>query len=292
MAPLDLVLRATAYLPWPVLHLLADFIGFVACRVVRYRVGVVRANLAMCFPSMTIKERNRTAWLFYRHLADYFVETVRYAYRGQAGIKGRIEYVGTEQVAEILNGGRDIVAYTSHFGNWEWVTTLGLHCPGHEKYIFGQVYRPLKQPWFDRWFFRLRSRYSLSIPMREAFRRLLEWRRGGSRWIVGFLSDQKPSRDGRSIEVPFMGIPTPFIEGTELLACKLDAAVIYMSARVTGRSRYRITLRMLSEWPRAERPGEITRRYTAWLEQDIKRYPPAYLWSHNRWRIKKTQLTR
>lgn len=289
--PLGWALRILALLPFPALYLLADIIAFMARDVIRYRRRVVRANIDASFPGLSPRERRRIFRRFYRHLADYFVETVKFSAMSPRELRERMRFSDTALVDSLLSSGRDIVIYTSHFGNWEWITSMGLWCATADSARFSHVYRPLRQPWFDRWFLRLRSRYNVSIPMHEVFRRLLTWRRDGVRWITGFLSDQKPSHAGAVYTVPFMERDTPFIAGTEELARRLDAAVLYFDTSVISRGRYSSVIRPLSLHPRDERPGDITRRYAAALEEQIRRTPEAYLWSHNRWRLPKRNKT-
>lgn len=288
--PFGLFLRGLSLLPLPILYLPADLLAFLAYRVVRYRRGVVRANLRDCFPRMSEKERLRIERRFYRHLADYFVETVKFRSMSSKTLRKRMEFADTHLIDDAIEKGRDIVIYTSHFGNWEWITSMGLWCHTADIAKFSHVYRPLRQPWFDRWFVRLRSRFNVSIPMREVFRRLLTWRRDGQPWVTGFLSDQKPSHTGKTFTVQFLGRPTPFIGGTEELAAKLNAVVMYFDTEVVSRGHYRSTIRLITDSPRKMSEGEITRLYAEALERQIQRCPPAYLWSHNRWRLKKSQL--
>lgn len=283
--PLGILLKALGVIPLSVLYLPASLLAFLARDVFRYRRRIVHANIEACFPQLSAGERARIERRFYRHLADYVVETVKLPLISRAALKRRMRFRGVSLIDRAIEQGRDVVVYTSHFGNWEWITSMGLWSRVWPATPFCHVYRPLRQPWFNRWFLRARTRFNVSLPMRDVFRRLLTWRREGKQWVCGFLSDQKPSHAGKVFTVPFMGRPTPFIGGTEELACKLDAAVMYFDTAVDGRGRYTCTVRMLCEHPRREEPGEITRRYAAALEAQVRRTPEAYLWSHNRWRL-------
>lgn len=287
MCPLALLLWLLGRLPFFLLYRLSDLLAFVARDLVRYRRRIVRANLALCFPHKSERERRRIESRFYTHLADYFVETVKFRTMSPASLKRHMRFENTELIDTTLASGRDIVIYTSHFGNWEWITSMGLWCRQSSEARFSHVYRPLRQPWFNRWFLQLRSRYNVSIPMKRVLRQLIEWRHSGTRFITGFLSDQKPSHAGRVFTVPFMGIDTPFIGGTEELAAKLDTAVMIFDTRVISRGRYVSTIRLLTNSPRSLMPGELTARYAAALTAQIESCPQAYLWSHNRWRLRK-----
>ena len=205
-------------------------------------------------------------------------------------LQHRMSFADTELIDKATQTGRNVVIYASHYGNWEWITSMGLWCGNPANVVYSHVYRPLRNTWFDRWFVNLRSRYNVSIPMHDVFRRLLQWRSDNISWVCGFLSDQKPSHAGKIYNVPFMSRSTPFIGGTEQLARKLDAVVMYFDTEVTGRGRYHTTIRMLSEHPNTLPEGELTRMYAAALEEQIRRSPSAYLWSHNRWKLSKKDL--
>lgn len=290
MAPLGCLLFLISLLPFPILYLISDVLAFTAHRLIRYRLRIVRANIRDSFPDMSADRHRDIERGFYRHLADYFVETVKFATISTRALKKRMVFENTQLIDQTLAEGRNIVIYTSHFGNWEWITSLSLWCRTADTCIFSHVYRPLRQPWFNRWFLHLRTRFNRSIPMRSVFRQLLLWRRENTNWICGFLSDQKPSHAGKTYTVPFMGRPTPFIGGTEELACKLSAVVMYFDTSITKRGHYKSTIRMLSDNPRSLTPGALTQAYADSLTRQITASPQAYLWSHNRWRLKKSQL--
>lgn len=285
MAPLSWTLSGLSHLPLPMLYPLADVIGFLARTVARYRRRIVTRNIADSFPELSEKERRAVRRRFYRRLGDYFVETLKLATISDKELKKRMVFENTELVDKYLSQGREIVIYTSHFGNWEWITSMGLWCRSYPELPFAHLYRPLKQPWFDRWWLRLRGRYNHSIPMKGALRRLLGWRKEKKTWITGFLSDQKPSHAGTVREVEFLGRKTPFIYGTEELARKLNAVVLLFDTEVTGRGRYKSTIRLITDNPSSLPDGEITRQYAENLTAQIRRSPEAYLWSHNRWRL-------
>lgn len=289
-APLGLLLLLLGRFPFRLLYLLSDALAFVARDLVRYRRRLVRANLALCFPEKDAAERRDIERRFYRHLTDYFVETLKFRTMSARALKRHMVFENTELIDRTLASGRDIVIYTSHFGNWEWITSMGLWCRESDRARFSHVYRPLRQPWFNRWFLTLRERYNVSIPMKQVLRQLVTWRREGTRFITGFLSDQKPSHAGKVYVVPFMGIDTPFIGGTEELAAKLDAVVMLFDTRVEGRGRYKSAIRLLTDAPRSLEPGRLTALYAANLEEQIRSCPPAYLWSHNRWRLSREEI--
>ena len=284
-APLGAALYLLSLLPLPCLYPLADALGFILYHIVRYRRRIVSRNIADSFPELTDKEHRDIARKFYSRLGEYFVETVKLRSISDREMQRRMKFENIDLIDKYLSQGRDIIIYTSHFCNWEWITSLSLRSHPGVPAEYAHIYHPLKNKWFDRFWLRLRGRYNLSIPMKRTLRTFVTWRKEGKRWITGFLSDQKPRYYSKKHEVEFLGRPTPFIAGTEDLARKLNAVVMLFDTESLGRGRYKSVIRLLTDDPASLPEGEITRRYAENLTAQIRKCPQAYLWSHNRWRL-------
>jgi KDO2-lipid IV(A) lauroyltransferase len=74
------------------------------------------------------------------------------------------------------------------------------------------------------------------------------------------------------------------IKGPEALARKFGFAVVYGVIRQVGRGRYVMHFTRISENAAAEEEGAVTNCFARLLEQDIRRHPPLWLWSHKRWK--------
>ena len=181
------------------------------------------------------------------------------------------------------------MAYFSHCGNWEWVPSITLwtrHAVGKEV-EFCQVYRPLKNKWYDEYMLRLRGRFnSLSFKKKTVLRDLLMLRRREMPSITGFMSDQKPSKGDESHIVKFLNHPSAVITGTEQVARKLNMAVVYFDMHKLSRGRYELEVKLITDDTSTMEPMTITDTYVKLLEETIKRNPSIWLWSHNRWKHK------
>lgn len=285
-APLGALLWVLSKLPFAILYAVADFIAFIAFRIVGYRRHIVSRNIADCFPEKNEAECRRIEHEFYHCLADYFVETIKLPGMSRKEIHRRMQFENVELIDTLFAEGKDMIIYTSHFGNWEWITSMADWSRTKDA-VFSHVYHPLSNAWFDRYFLRLRATYNVSVPMQSVLRRFVEWRRDDRRFITGFLSDQKPFRSTSTYTVDFFNRPTPFIGGTEELARKFNMAVLYFDTTRIRRGFYSSPIRLITRDAAAMSPGEITKTYVNNLETTIRRHPAAYLWSHNRWRLPK-----
>lgn len=287
--PLGLLLGFIGMLPLPVSSLIGRGVSWVARYVVRYRLRLVRANVGICFPELPEKDRNRITDRFYHRLGQYMAETLHTPWMNRKEMMKRMAFSGTEIIDSLFAEGKDIVIYTAHFGNWEWIPSVGLWCKERNaEYSF--VYRPLKNQWFDAFFLRLRSGMATAVKMRSTLRSLVKWRSSGIHFICGFLSDQKPSHSSSTVDVEFFGRKIPFLVGTEEIARKMKTAVCYFDTELEGNGYYRSEIKLITDDAGSMPEGEITRRYVEMLENTIRRAPEAYLWSHNRWRLNKKTL--
>lgn len=288
-APLGCLLWLMSKMPLRLLYILADFIAFLAYRIVRYRKKLVRRNLSDSFPELSANDLLKIEKRFYRHLADYFVEAIKLPGMSRKQMHKRMKFHDAHIIDELFDKGKSIVIYTSHFGNWEWITSIADWCRTQNA-VYAHVYRPLNNKWFDRYFLHIRSIYNHSIPMKSVFRQLVSWKRDNILSITGFLSDQKPDWGGQTITKKFLGRDTQFIYGTEELARKLGMAVLYFDTSADRRGYYSSTIRLITENAANEPEGCITEKYIKNLDSTIRRNPAAYLWSHNRWRLDKKKL--
>ena len=285
--PLKWLFGALSRLPFRVLYMLSDILFVVLYYIASYRRKVVEDNVNGSFPDRTSKERYRIVRQFYRNLSDYFFETIKLNHVGDEEIRSRMRFEGMDVVDRLFAQGRSITAFFSHCGNWEWVTSITLwsRFKCNEQAYFCQVYRPLTNDFFDRYFLHLRSRFnSLSFKKKTVFRDLLMLHRDGKPSITGFMSDQKPSHGDPTQVLMFLNHPTAMITGTETVARKLDTAVIYWDMRRERRGYYVIDCKLITPSAAAERPGVVTAEYARLLQQTIERQPSMWLWTHKRWK--------
>lgn len=286
--PLLWLLKGLARLPFGALYKIADGLFIIIYYLVRYRRGTVEKNVRESFPEKSEKQRQKIIRKFYRNFADYIVETIKLDHVSDDEIKERLCFEGVEIIDSLMERGRSITAYFAHCGNWEWApsVTLWSRFKANEEAWFCQVYRPLKNKFFDEYFLHLRSRFnSRSFQKTTVFRDLIKLRQTGLPAITGFMSDQKPSHgDKDNHRLMFLNHPTAVITGTENLSRRLGNAVIYWDMYREGRGRYRIVVRPITEDISTMSPMAVTDTYMEMLSQTINRDPSIWLWSHNRWK--------
>ena len=273
-------------LPLRVLYLFSDivFLFFLLFPFLRYRKRIVRKNLRASFPDKSEKWLRKTERQFYHNFCDLFLaESIKTCSMSARQMSRRLRFIGIEQVISTFESGRSAMLYLGHQGNWEWVTSIGLHfSPCH---IAAHVYHPLENGVADDVFCRIRHHFgAVNIPMDKVLRRLLEFKAQGRQFILGMISDQVPLWWAIHYWTDFMNQDTPVFTGAEKMARKLDTVMYYGDMTRVRRGYYQIEIRLMSDHPAELPENELTERYFRMLENTIRRDPASWLWSHNRWK--------
>ena len=277
-----------ALLPFRILFFISDCFYFLFYHLVRYRRTLVRKNLSNSFPSKTPAELLKIEKDFYRHFCDYFVETIKLLHISDSQMQKHLVFKNLEPAQHFLDKRHPIVLILGHYGNWEWVPSIMLHLKGDENTISGQVYRPLKNKTSDLFFLNLRKRFhSIGFTKHNIYRDIVNLRKANTNWIIGFMSDQKPSGNQIPYNMRFLNQETPVLTGTEKIAQHTKAAVCYLDIICVKRGYYEGHIQVVCDNAAETAEFEITEKYMRCLEQTILRNPSAYLWTHNRWRLKK-----
>jgi Kdo2-lipid IVA lauroyltransferase/acyltransferase len=280
--PPPLWLRVVSRLPWILLYGGASCLAFLAHRVLRYRVGVVRGNIARCFPLLAPGARRRIERGYYRGLGQLVAEVLKSATIGREELERRVTLRGIEAVRAELDAGRAVLIVAAHQCNWEWLLLcLSLNL-GHP---LDAAYKPLHSARADRLMRAMRTRFgSALVPAKEVLGRILTRR---SAPALAMVADQEPVTSDYKWWTSFLGTPTAFYMGPEKIAQARRCAVFFAGMRRLERGRYVATLERLASAGEALQPGEITERYAQQVETQVLASPADWTWSHRRWKLRR-----
>ena len=268
-------------LPERILYLLSDILYLLMYHVAGYRKKVVFRNLEKAFPEYDKIEIKRIAKLFFQHLCDLMLESAVSHFYSESEALKKITYKNPELLNELYGKGKQVMAVLGHYGNWEYMSSLGLVID----YPVVAIYKPLHNKYFDRMVQKNRNTFGvITVPMEKIARRLIEYHNSDTPVLTLNLGDQRPMYIQIQYWTKFMGRDTPMFLGTEKLARKLDAAVVFLKIRKLNRGRYEMEAELICESPESLELFEITDRHVAILENLIREEPAYWLWSHRRWK--------
>ena len=286
--PLRWLLLGLAHLPFPVLYVLADGIYFLMAYVVRYRWRVVTENLRNSFPEKSAAEIEQTGKAFYRHFSQVVVEILKLAAISPAELAPRMRFTNPELMTGPFAENRLVLSLGSHMGNWEWLLSgAELAFPGRA----AGVYKPLNNAFFEDFMRRLRTRLGAgAVPMLATLRYLVAHRGQGR--TLSLLTDQAAGPEDRPYWTTFLNQDTSFYTSADRLAVQLDCAVLYVGIRRVRRGHYEVTFTELPDGrAAASAPAgtfPITEAFARQLEKDMRASPEQYLWTHRRWKHKRS----
>jgi KDO2-lipid IV(A) lauroyltransferase len=279
--PLYVLILIFTNLPLKIQYVFSDISFIILYFIARYRRDVVKRNLEKSFPEKTEAERKIIARKYYRHLCDYFIESIALQGMNEAEIKKRFVYKNIEIINDLYVKGKGIILAVGHYNNWEWFGGM----PFKMKHQLLGLYKPLNNPYFNRLFIQLREKFGgHAIPIAVSIKRMLEYHNKKIPTITLFLTDQRPVAEHIEYWTTFMNQDTPVQLGTEKIGKKLDYAIVYGHVRKIRRGYYSAEFTLLSEYPKETAEFEITEMHTRALEKTIREQPEYWLWSHRRWK--------
>ncbi len=268
-------------LPFRLLYAFSDFLYLLIYRVFGYRTKTVKENLNLVFPDKSDAEIKRITKAFYHHLCDMIVESIKSMTISEAEMKKRYVFTNVEEIHKLEKINKSIVLMCGHYASWEWIFILQKYI-NHKGYA---IYKKLANKYFDRLVKRIRARYnSYLITTKETIPTLTRSKEQGELTINGFISDQSPKVSKAYHWDEFMGIKVPIHTGAEMLAKKLDMAVVFFAVKKIKRGYYETTFKTLCINPSEFKDYEITDIFIKLVEKQIKEAPEYYLWTHKRWK--------
>lgn len=219
------LLRLLSWLPLPLLHKLAEWIGAVAYMLPTETRRVTLINLQRTMPELSDNERKRLA----RRSVQ---ETIKAGFELSHMWYGSIEHVmsliknvqGREHIDAALASGRSIIYCSPHLGNWElmglYVSTLG---------PLTTLFKPPKLTGLNDLIAGARSRTGAELVATDRagvvkLSRALQ--QGAS---TGILPDQQPREGG--VFAPFFGHQAYTMTLVSKLAARTNAVVLFTFAR-------------------------------------------------------------
>jgi len=277
--------RILSCIPLWMMYVLSDGIFYLLYYFVRYRRKVARKNLTESFPEKSEKEIVAIEKRFYRFFIDLMLEMSKLMSFSKKEMAKRMYFTNIEVLSEVLQQGKSVSLYMSHHGNWEWVSSLGMHLNRENKIVAGQVYKALHNKNVDKLLIYNRERMgSVCVEMNQTLRWIDNQVKNNVASLTCYVADQSPRKSQIQHYVPFLHHCTPAFIGAEKITKRYDFEAWYLDVRRIKRGYFEATFVRLHDDPKSLPDFELTDIYYRHLEQTIRRQPELYLWTHNRFK--------
>lgn len=217
----------------------------------------------------------------FRNIGRSFIEIIKVYYGRGDAIMDKTEINSVENYLSAKAKGKGVIVITGHCSNWE---LLPLVSSSRSESVSG-VARPLNNPYINSILERARSRYGSKIIYKKgALKSVIATLRGGG--IVGILMDQSVLPN-EGFMIDFLGRKAWTTKMPAIVARKTGAAVLPVFIRRV-KDGYVIDVHPeieLSENPITEEAVlEDTKRFSGYIEDNIRQNPSEWLWLHRRWK--------
>lgn len=239
------------------------------------------ANLRAAYPGMSDAEMAPILREMWDNLGRTIAEYAHLDTLSQTAPHARAELVGLEHVRAAQAHGKGIAFVSGHFANWEVMLPVA-HLHGLDG---GAVYRPVNNPYIDRYIVRQRMTYGPREQISKGARgtrRIFTLLRSGK--TVFMLADQKTNE---GVAVPFFGRDAMTTPAPAALSLKLGVPLLLATCERLKGAHFRVTVHPpLTIEPTGDHDRDVmalTARLNDALEAAIRKRPSQWLWIHRRW---------
>ncbi len=279
------ILYLFSLLPMRILYVYSEIFAFVLYDIVRYRRKVVRNNLSNAFPDKSMDEIIRIEKKFYSFFTQWIVESIKLTSISKDELKKRCSY--TENFYRIFdhcyNQKKDIVALMGHYGNWEWA---GASFHLYFKHHLRVLYHPLSNATFNKIMKKIRTRLGMHLlPMHSALKFIIQNKSNDNAYT--FVADQSPSLEN-SFWMSFLHQDTAVYYVPEKISKKINAVNVAVIVYPQTRKGYYLIDAQELNTSDHHQLYPVMYQFMKILEENIQKRPEYWLWSHKRWKLKKT----
>lgn len=273
-------------LPFGLLYKISDFFAFLMQYVIRYRKKVISTNLKNSFPEKSLVEINSIRKSFYKNLTDISLESIKGISMSQKTALKRYKISNIEvynRFREQYSGSFIIAA--AHYGNWEWSS---LTFNQEFNVPLAAFYKPMTNTLIDSFMKAQRARSgAMLVSISQTGRFFKNYHDKG--YGIGMVADQSPSSIKKAHWIDFLNQDTACLHGIGYYSTLYNLPVVFVTPYRKSRGFYEIQFDVLTMKSAEKSTEEITNIYMKKVEEIIKTQPESWLWSHKRWKRKRTQ---
>lgn len=274
-----LVLWCLAQLPYRLQMRLGSLVGLFIWRFLRKGQQVARINIQLCFPELSLVEREALVKANCISMGKFVFEALASLWGNRKRLQSLLHIKNNEYSEQAVQMGKPIVVIGAHFTSLEIVGRLfAMRIP------YGVVYRPHKIKFIEYFNGRiLEKQFAAAIPRHDVRAMVRALKNGVPVWMT---PDVDAGKKG-SVFAPFFKIPTATVTTPSRLASMTNAVVLPVSfyRREDGRGYDLYFEPPLANFP-SEDPVVDATRINQVIEAQIRKAPAQYLWQYKRFKTR------
>ena len=251
--------------------------GRLAHRVAGERRAIVRRNIELCFPELSIAERNTLAREHFLALGMSAIEMGHGRWASDRTIQDLCHVEGLEYLTEPLAAGKGVIILSAHFTTLE-VSGLAIRLAG---VTYDAVFRRNRSEFITELLRKGRERSAEATIEKRDIKKMVRRLRDGA--AVWYAPDQSYKGKGAEL-VPFFGVPSMHTTATATLARLGRAVVVPFFPQRMPDGRYVLKFLPAFENFPSDDPVEDVMRYMRVVEAHVRKCPEQYFWIHRKFK--------
>jgi KDO2-lipid IV(A) lauroyltransferase len=277
-------------LPYEATQKLGYYITIAFFKILKKYNKIIINNLQYAFPNKESGFYQKIYKENLKHIGMLLADTFLKSRMKEKWFKKRIIYDESSQniEKEILNKLKNkeaVILVSGHLGSWE---NLAQYI-GYRFYPnTGIIYKTIKNPYIDQWFYKMRSITGAKLFRMEDSLLAIKFLQEGN--LLGIAPDQNAG--GAGIMIEFLNRPASTYKGPALIAYMSNANIYFVAILHQPKGKMKLLYEYLGKIneeiktnkTKEEIIFEWTQKWVKILEKYIKIYPEQYFWVHQRWK--------
>ncbi len=277
------LLRAVCMLPHSWQIGIGKTIGRLAHALGAERRAIARRNIQLCFPELSDAARNKLVREHFQALGISLIEMGLGRWASDEKLNAMTIVNGAEHIQKAIDDGFGVILLSAHFTSLEISgRVLSMNCPP-----FDAVYRRFRSDFTTEILATNREVSARRIIEKNDIKSMVRSLREGV--PVWYAPDQSYNQK-QSALLPFFGVLAMTNTATGTLARLGKAKAVPFFPRRLPEGGYELTiLPPLADLPSGDVEAD-TLKYTAALEEQIRRCPEQYYWVHRKFKNRPESL--
>ena len=274
-----------AYMPWRIKLIITYVLSNIMWLLAYKRKRIVRTNIALCLPHLSIQEQNKLAKESIYDICLSLLETCAVLWRcsNTNFLLNNFEISGLEYLKKAQHEGKAVLLLGGHFGSLDTALSLLLRLvyPKLKVHCTFQASGNKVWDWFISW--RRQKIHPAQHPERNHTREIINiLQRKGIIWMA---VDQDPTGIKQKIFIPFMGVTAGTMTAPARLAANYNAVILtFVWNRVGKKQQYR--LQISGPITTAQEQQNTIISINQAIEKAIMHNPQQYWWVHKRFKTR------
>ena len=279
-----LIIKPIAAIPLPILYCFSWPLYIFLFYIIRFKRKIAEKNIDNSFPNLNTAEKKTVLKKHYKNYSEVFFEIIHSIHMAPEKLLDHVSFENCDEIETYLQQDQTVLLTLAHQSNLEWAILAA-----NQKLDFplDNIYKPLHTKWADELVLESSKRFNITLtPAKTCVTELIK--RAKLTRIVAITPDQAPRRRDDAYWTTFLNQETPFYLGLEKIATLFKYPVFFMSFERIARGKYKAKFNLLCTPPYEKDSNIVLKKYVHAVEQQILQQPHDWLWTHKRWKKKKS----